>query len=524
MARPAGFNDVEIKNFSGLDLRGPGELLSERTLQTLTNFEIGDLGQIKTRPGFKRVHDGVQLGNFPVRFIGQHSTDNLNQIIVQTVTDGYSTLHGRGLLYYTNNSGSTWTNMGASINLSCGRSSQFGEGNSNIPTLTGLYTWNGSTLTGPVSGTKLSSYTGLLAQDRYFTIENSTGNIWFSDPGNAASYPGSNTIGFTVDNKDNIVGILPYRDRVVIFFQNSIRVLYLNGPPASWVMKFLPFYMGVQNQDCYYVYNDLIYFLSSEGLFRTDLTQLEELSKPIAPVFQRRWEAYQLESSTYHRRKYADALGFWRGRFFLSMRTVGHSSNFGGGIPTHKIYMYNVRNGAWSEIVPNISNSESLPFTPFASFYSNYIGRKTPPAANYNKEGLYISLGEPTGRIYFFDDEDPVYYDGISNATSFTSVLKTKEIDADLPSEYKRSHTVSIRTKKTPVATVGTSTKLNVNGTDLASTPIQPSTIPKQIRIKGPGYFRTFNLELTDPSDQYLEIEGITVNVKRKQELPETAT
>jgi hypothetical protein len=524
MPRPAGFNDLEIKNFSGLDLRGPGELLSERSLQTLTNFEIGDLGQIKTRPGFKRIHDGSVIGPSPVRFIGQHSTDTQNQIMVQSVIDSYGTLHGRGNLYVTNNTGSTWTAMSGGSNLSCGRSSQFGEANSNIPTLTGMYTWNGSALTGPVSGTKLSSYSGLFAQDRYFTIENSTGNIWFSDPGNAASYPGANTIGFTVDNKDNIVGILPYRDRVVIFFQNSIRVLYLNGPPSSWVMKFLPFYLGVMNQDCYYVYNDLIYFLSSEGFFRTDLTQLEELSKPIAPVFQKRWEAYQLESTTYNKKKYGDALGFWRGRFFISIRTIGKSGTFGGGVPTHRMFMYNVRNGAWAEIVPNISNADSMPFTPFTSFYSNYIGRKsTSGTGPYNKEGLYISLGDSTGRIYFFDDEDPVYYDGISNATNFNSIMKTKEIDGDLPSEYKRSHTVTIRTKKV-LATSGTSTKLNVNGTDLSSLPIQPTTVPKQIKIRGPGYFRTFNLEVSDVSDQYLEIEGITVNLKKKQELPEVST
>jgi hypothetical protein len=520
MAR-GDFQDLELKNWTGLDLRGPSELLSNRSLASLINMEVGDLGQLRSRPGFRQVYGGASFGGFPIKFIGQHSGDAASQLIVQTITDNWATTHGAGKLFMSSDNGVTWTQIStpAGTNYSCGRSSQYGSAySSNIPSASGLLGWNGTTFQTPITGTKNSSYNGFYSQDRYFTIENSSGQLWFSDAGNAASYPGANTIGFTVDNKDKIVGAIPYRDRVVIFFTNSIRVLYLNGPPSSWILKFLPFYMGVRNQDCYYVYNDLLYFLSSEGFFRTDLSQLEELSKPIAPVLQARWEAYDIVTSTYL--KYTDAIGYWRGRFIISCRTAG---KLGGGIPTHRMFMYNIRNGAWSEIIPNISNESSLPWTPATSFLPVFIGKRLNSSVQYFKEGLYTIFGDSAGRICIFDDEDPVYYDGPSNATNFTTTMRTRDIDGDLPSEYKRSHRVAIRYRKTSVSTINT--KLNVNGVDKSVIPINSNSIlSKDVRIKGPGYFRKFNLEVSDNSDQLVEIEGITVALKKKNELTESST
>jgi hypothetical protein len=521
MPRPTSFQDMELKNFSGLDLRGPSELLSERSLASLINMEVGDVGQLKSRPGFKQIYNGSAFGNVPCRFIGHHTGNTHSQILIQTIVDGFVSLHGAGKIFVSSDGGVTFTQIStpAGTNYQCGRSSQYGSTyGTNIPSSSGLLGWDGATFTTPISGTKGSSYNGFFAQDRYFTIEDSSGQLWFSDPGNAASYPGANTIGFTVDNKDKIVGIVPYRDRVVIFFQNSIRVLYTNGPPSSWILKFLPFYMGVRTQDCYYVYRDLIYFLSSEGFFRTDLSQLEELSKPIAPVFQTRWEAYELNAPTYN--KYTDAIGFWRDRFIISLRTRGASTPY---IPTHRMFMYNIRNGAWSEIIPNISNSDSLPFSPSTSFMSVFMGRRAASVSEYVKEGLYMLTGDSSGRLFCFDDEDPVYYDGTSNATNFITTMRTKDIDADLPSEQKRSPRVAFRYRKTNTTTVNT--KMNVNGTDQAVVPVSSnSTASKQVRLKGPGYFRKFSLEISDTSDQYVEIEGVTVTIKRKNELSETTT
>ena len=523
MPRSASFDDVSVKLWSGLDLRGPAENIPDKSLQSLINYEVTDMGTLKTRPGFQQKMIGGGFAGFHLKFLGQYSNDSQNQIFVQTVTDSFQNhpYHGQGgRVYRSVDSGVTWiTTAPTSQQWTCGRMGQFSGTNAVIPTITGLCAWDGTTWTSNISSSKLSDYNGFWHQDRWFTIENSSRNIWFSDPGNGLSYPGSNTIGFTLDNKDMIVGLQPYRDRLLIFFTNSIRVLYTNGPPSSWQMKFLPFLLGVRNQDCYYVYNDLVYFLSSEGFYRTDLTQLEELSKPIAPVFQRRWEAPDLSTGAYM--KYRDCIGYWRGRFIISMRTIGKQ---GGGVPTHRMFMYNIRNGAWSEIVPNISPQagDGVSWSPALSFLPIFIGKKQAANSEYTKEGLYMTTSDDTGRVFIFDDEDPQYTDA---GNPFSSSFKTKDIDMDLPSEYKRSHTVSFRLKNPTLGSSVFSTKYSVNGVDKPVVPFNnTSVVDTQCRIKGPEYFRKFNLEFTDTSSQLTEIGGVTINVKRKQGLSEFQT
>lgn len=523
MPRIAGFSDIELKNFSGLDLRGPPELLADRSLASLINMEVGDLGQLRSRPGFQLRNPG-QLFSKPLKFIGHRSTNTSNSILIQTIEDNYATGHGTGFVYETRDGGASWIQISspAGTQFSCGRGAQYGDANMDIPTLSGKASWNGTTwtLVAPGTNIKASSYDAVYLNDRYWYIEDSTGNVWFSELGNANDLKnGTNTIGFNLDNKDNIVGLCPYRDRMVVFFQNSIRVINAVGPPSSWTVKYIPFGVGVRSQNCWYVVNDLIYFLSSEGFYRTDLTQLEELSKPVQPLFSKRWEAYQESLTGFV--KYQDAVGYWRGRFILSMRTYGKSGT--SVTPTYKMLMYNLRNGAWSEIVPNIAAVETMPFCPATSFQPVFIGKRSPGSAQYNKEGLYTIFGDANGRVHLFDDEDPVYYDGASNATNFVCSMRTKDIDGDLPYEIKRSPSIGIRYKKTNTTSI--TSKLTVN--EVAQSPVTISggpTVSKSTKIKGPGYFRKFNIELTDNSDQYFEIEGISINTKKKQGISEVQT
>ena len=527
MPRVAGFEDVEFKNFTGLDLRGPTESLADRSLASLINMEVGDLGQLKTRPGFQLRNTSSPF-NKPIKFIGHRSSNTQNAILIQTIEDNYNSGHGTGFVYASTDGGVTWTQISTPVGTqyACGKGAQYGDNSIDIPALTGKQAWNGSAWSSLAVGNNAiaSSYDAVYLTDRYWTIEDSTGNVYFSELGNASDFrlvggTKQNVIGFNLDNKDNIVGLCPYRDRMVVFFQNSIRIINCAGVPSTWTVKFIPFGVGVRSQNCYYVYNDLIYFLSSEGFYRTDLTQLEELSKPVQSLFSRRWEAYQQNTAIYN--KYTDAIGFWRGRFIISMRYYGKSG--GSFAPLYKMLMYNIRNGAWSEIVPNIPCLDSiLPWTPATSFQSIFIGKRNPGGAQYNKEGLYTIFGDANGRVHLFDDEDPVYYDGSSNATTYACTVRTKDIDGGTPGEVKRSPTVGVRFKKSNTSNI--SAKYTVN--EVARTPVNiaSTTVPETSKIKGPGYFRKFNLELTDLSDQYLEIEGITVSAKKKQGLSETAT
>lgn len=519
MPRQAGFEDITLKNFSGLDLRGPSELLSNRSLQVFQNWEIGDIGQIKSRPGFQQKYDGTVFAN-NARFIGQHSNDTgANQLIVQTISDNYTSKHGAGRLYYTNNGGVSWGSIG-SVDYSCGRSVQYTNGLSYIPTAAGLHSWNGSTWTGPIATSKNSSYNLVFAFDRLFTIDNASKNIFYSDANLPATWSGAN-FDFKTDNKDNIVGILNYRDRLVVFFTNSIRIINIQGPPSSWTQKFFSYYMGVQSQNCYYVYNDLLYFLSSEGFFRTDLSQVEELSKPIAPALQTRWEAPDQPGGTWQR--YQDSIGYWRQRFFITVRTSLGSAGSSSPASTYKMFCYNVKNGFWSEVILNISNSDGLGWSPGVSYLPVFVGKKVAGNAQYNKPGLYMFTGDTSGRMYLFDDEDPVYYDGTSSATPYDCILRTRDIDGDVPADWKRCYTYSVRKKESGGQALSFMIILNGSNQGGWFYPTS-STTPKQLKLHGPGFFRTMSLQIKDQYPQNTEIQEMTFKVKKKSGLTDYTT
>jgi hypothetical protein len=505
VARPRDFNEVEIKNFKGLDFRGPAELTPQDTFQTLINFEIGLAGELKKRPGFVRQHNGATLGANPVRILGEYSStsNNLHQIIAQTEVSA-----GAGKVYASVDSGVTWTQIStpAGTNYVCGKGVQYNQ-TFYIPTSVAgnLFGWNsGGWQNAGTASAPASVNRGVILQDRLFLLESPTLNIKFSDPGAFNSWPAANSIGYKTEDRDQPVGIIAYRDRLIILRQNSIQVLYLNGPPSSWVLKSLPYNIGVINENCAFVYNDLLYLLCLDGIYRTDLTSLDEISKPLFPSFyQRRKLAFNSPSV------YQDCMGYWNGRIICSART---------GTFEARLFVYNIDNQTWSEWLPSIPLllGTNFPYAPFREFLTVSIGRRA-ASSTYTKEGMYGCYADNGGKIMLFDDQNPIYTDEVSS--TYNAIAKSRNFNADLSSDLKRSYDMSIRGHKNVGADV--QGMYNVNGIDGTPFTIPIDTVPKQVKFKGPGWFREASIQLSDNTSSYLEIEALTLSLKRKSQMSE---
>lgn len=504
MARSVDFNDFEVNKFAGLDLRGPAELQPEKTLSKCINFEVGTLGELKKRPGIVQQHAGATL-SAPngVKILGEVSNSVVHNIIVQNDLTG----PGQGRVWKSNDSGVSWTQIStpSATNYECGKGVQYG-GYIHIPSMSGLLRTDGGAFT--VFGDAAiprSNYRGVLLQDRMFILENSTKKIRWSETLDLGNWPASNFIAFGSEDIDELIGIIPYRDRLVTLRQNSIHVVYLNGPPSSWQVKRLPFNIGVANEDCAVVYNDLLYLLSYDGVYRTDLTTIEEISKPIAPLFRKR---RKMVNEVYS--QYTDCIAYYNSRIVCSMIT---DTNL------YRMMVFNLRNNTWTEWVPNIFHS-TLSYNPPRDMFSLQLGRKAFGAVTYQKEGIYMSFSN-NGWICFFDDQVPVYTDTVG--LSYPTIARTKSTNIDLPSQWKRCTRFSVRARK-PSGGTNLTGLYNVNGVDGSTFNIPIDSTMKQTRVKGPGWFRELAIEVSDTSSNYLEIEDFVVSVKKKSDLSEVAT
>jgi hypothetical protein len=504
MARPREFNEIEIKQFKGLDLRGPPELTPLNTFQTLTNFEIGYAGELKKRPGIRRQHNGSVLGANGVKFLGEYSTNNFHHLLVQSEVSAQS-----GKVYICSDSALNWSQASTPVSslYQCAKGVQY-NGVFYIPTtLTGhIFTWNGTAWTDTnVAGNPATQLKPVILQDRMFLIERTSLNIRYSETLQMTNHPANNSIAYSkTEDKDYPVGLIGYRDRLIILRQNSMQALYLNGLPTSWVMKTIPFNIGVANENCAVVYNDLLYLICLDGVFRTDLTSIDEISKPLAPLFyQRRKTAFQTSSTS------SDAIGVWNGRLFCSMRM---------GPSECRMFIYNIDTQTWSEYLPNMPSGIGYAYSPVRDFQTVNIARRS-GSATIITEGVYFTTFDPLGKIFLFDDQNITYSD---ENGAFTSVAKTRNINGDASEDMKRVYSMSVRGKKGTAASI--TGQFNVNGTDGATFPVSLDATTKQSRFKGPGYFREAALSLTDTDTTALEIEAISAHGKRKESISELKT
>jgi hypothetical protein len=502
-----GFKEISLKGFAGLDFRGPEELINNKGLSEATNFNLGSLGELKKRPGIVRLHNGTTLAG-TTKLIGHFWTGRSGTKSSLLASSNVAGLGGK--LWKSINGGVNWTQIStpAGTNYTFGKGIQYADV-FYIPTSAGLVSWDGTTYTNFAAIN--TSFNAVLLQFRMFTFDPVAKAIKFSDPGNFASIPASNFIGFVPDGEE-FVGFVEYRDKLVCFRNRSIWVLYLNGPPASWTLKKLPFDVGAISQDAIQVIDGLIYFTSMFGVYRTDLTQMEEISKPIKNAFLSRPLVYANYNAPI-----VDSLGYYNNRVICQVKTSAFTP------PLFRIFIFNIITSGWTEWIPSTENTLGYNFNPITNFLNVPQGWQ-PAAIEYTTEKLYMAGADAGGRIYGYNevplDPNPLIWTD-DDATSYLTRMRTKEMDMDESFRWKRSPYGSVRIKS---ASGGVTGKYTVNDVAGANFPITSDATEKQTKFKGPGFFRKLELEIADTSPNNLEIHEIELSVKEKPVLTDTRT
>jgi hypothetical protein len=311
VARPTEYRNIALNKFAGLNLLGQSELIPENTFSDLLNMESGMALEVKKRPGIVRQHGGATLGANYIIWIGALQTILKQHLLVQSVAIPNGT-GGSGKLWQSHDSGVTWTQVSTpgATNYSFFKGIQYLLVYY-IPTSTGLTKWDGTTFTTPIAGTPNASSPAAFSKFRIFYLD-TAGNLRFSDPGNLASIPAGNSIGL-VGNEEVLFGPVAYRERILLPLSNSIWVLNIDGPPQSWSIRENVLPLGVMGNRSIVIVNDLLYILSWDGVYRSDLTRVEEISLPIKPIFaNRRQQAKNLFGPI-------DSIGYWNGRIICSI-------------------------------------------------------------------------------------------------------------------------------------------------------------------------------------------------------------
>ncbi len=98
----------------------------------------------------------------------------------------------------------------------------------------------------------------------------------------ATGFPGTNFIDVSPGDGQYISALAVYNDQLVIFKNKSTYVLSADGSPSTWTLRQLHANIGCVGRGTPIVIEGLLYFLSEEGVFRTDGVTFDEISKPIA--------------------------------------------------------------------------------------------------------------------------------------------------------------------------------------------------------------------------------------------------
>lgn len=519
------FQNVEINKFKGFVDKGPLELNKPNELSTCINFIVGNNGELKKRQGIKRVVTGLVAsgaplnGRDPVKVNGPFYGQNLLFINSRDLVANFAHA-GRT---YSTTDGVVWNERKVNVppDTSTGVTFQTIEyiGFYFLPSrLFGLLSWN--TGTGKfdlIPGSPNTLMDAALNQDRLFIWDSTNEVLKFTDPGNFSVWPLANFIG-TSGDKTATQAIVAYRDKIVIFKLDRIWVLSLTGPPASWSLKQLPWSKGCNGYNAVQVIDDLIYFVSRDGVYRTDLVTMQEVSSPIRGVFNHRDNSVQPNlfgavppEWNWDIQAFADSLVYWNKKIIISLRTEpGNLTVSLGNI--YRMFCYNLDNATWTEWFPSVAGVTQQ----FDPFYSGYNLPAPFPIAGGLQAGLYLGGLDTIGSLYYYQEANNIYGDGPTNVTPITTFAITSLIDNSAPVDWKRIPFMSMRATGLNVAN-SVLTLIPENDVGLAQVRLLPTiTTRPQIKIKGCGFYRSLKMQFQDTSVNNVGIENIVLHVKSK--------
>ena len=148
------------------------------------------------------------------------------------------------------------------------------------------FTWPGPTIT-PTAVASSPNLDGMIFfKSRLFGFKGST--IYFTDVTTTAA-PNPETWATSVNTviinstgaTPKIYKLMVFNDRLMIFTDNGLYTLSIQGQPASWLLKPLDLAIQVNSFECAVEYRGHIYFVDATGVWMTNGSSSQLISEPI---------------------------------------------------------------------------------------------------------------------------------------------------------------------------------------------------------------------------------------------------
>lgn len=476
---------IKINKFTGLNTND-SITIDDTELTECLNFDLSPSGELKKRPGLVRPNN-----------TGITAAENVLALgVLYIATGGAHILARTGQnIWYTADGGVSWTGIFAA-NASFGTVLEGTQYNDTFYMVNGsattIWTWNGSvgaTITPTPVGSSITAYKDRLwVANRNSTVTPS--RLYFSkiaDFTSATGWPSTNFLDVSPNDGDYISAIVPYQDLLYIFKSRSIWVLYVSGDPTTWTLKNTFLGAGCTHSSAIKIHDDYIYFMGAYGFYKTDGTQLVNISSAVKTFFD------------------PDGLGDsvaipWSIIYGNRLIFVGYGA---AGTPICLVYYFET--GGWSQWT---FASGIIPFG-----MVNYKVRNRP------ESGVYIGTSNGNSRIYRLEEDYLTVDDGVN----FECRFKTKIFDLGEPTKFKRGKLLVADYK------LGVANSSFIHYVDGVARPTlvitgTAGTLSQAMKIKAPGFFRRWQMQYTSTVANAITFYGYSLYMHYKKTTTKAST
>jgi hypothetical protein len=269
---------LEINSFGGGMNRKVSPLLAKIDEAYLVrNARLSRIGSLKKRLGYKKV--GNTPDTNPVRFLYPYYKTGASPLRQLLRISGNK-------FYYLNESTNTWVDATGSISLN----------STGIPDATtyanlaiivnassSALKWDGSTLAtldgNPPNGTCIATF-----KDRVYIASGS--QVRFSDVANPESWPAFNVINVGLNDGDEITGLKPFFNSLLIFKKNSIWQFDVDEENQPLSLRPLTYGIGVDSWRTIWIVNGVLHFAGRKGIYQFSGRTPEKISYRIDEILE----------------------------------------------------------------------------------------------------------------------------------------------------------------------------------------------------------------------------------------------
>ncbi|MGH9982417.1 MAG: hypothetical protein ACRD8W_00485 [Nitrososphaeraceae archaeon] len=500
---PTGTDEIiiQIDRFTGLNINEAPNAIADTELADCINLDLAEGGELIKRTGFRTVHDDVVDGGADLTTIVQL----LGFFLTSTVQQFVGSANGK---LYTSPDSVTWTDQGAIAGV-VHYGVQYVDRFYIVRTgsATGLLEWTGTTLTA-ITGSPDGTFCRVF-KDRLFVLNSLSttlsSRLYFSEPFDFSptGWPATNFIDVGAGDGDWLVACWNIQDTLIVFKTGASWRLYVQGDPTLWILRSFNSEIGCISRHGLSVLENMLYFCGIKGAYITDGNTIRNISVQVSPVF----EDVVVSTATINR----TSSFIWDDKFVVSLETFPITPTWNewstvtwgsllttpwtGGNSKITYLVFHIRQKGWTTWSP-------IPGLAPHVFVSVLLSSTL--------KGVYSGDRVAVGKVYKYGE--PRYSD---DAASYGVTIETKEFDFGAATEMKRGKWMGINQR-------GDGFHLYTHITDgISRTPLISFTnsTPLELKFSGPGYFRSWRMQVLSASANPFTFFGITMHLHRRRYL-----